>query len=130
MADKLTMAQYLERFKKAKDEMPQCLKNSMVKIGSKWQGYTKDNTPVDTGTLRREWRISEPDIQGNTASITLSNSVDYASHVEYGHMNKSRTNWVEGNFMMTKSKEKVRQEMPKMLENELKRHLKKYGIGG
>lgn len=43
--------------------------------------HAKDNTPVQTGNLRKNWKRTRA-VQGK---VTVYNNVEYASHVEYGH---------------------------------------------
>lgn len=39
--------------------------------------------------------------EGNTLKVIISNPVEYASFIEYGHMNRGRDGWIEGYFMCT-----------------------------
>ena len=49
-------------------------------------GRAKENTPVDTGTLRNGWKRTRP--SGGT--IEVYNNTSYVNHVEYGHRLKNR----------------------------------------
>ena len=42
------------------------------------------NTPVDTGRLRRSWKITR-----DLNKVTISNNTKYARHVEYGHRTRA-----------------------------------------
>lgn len=53
-------------------------------------GSAKNNTPVDSGNLKRKWSRTAP--MGNI--IEVYNNTEYAAHVEYGHRQKKR--WVPG----------------------------------
>ena len=58
----------------------------VVKQGmDEWEKVTVKETPVDTGKLKQGW-VKEPivTVPGVEVTGTLSNSVDYAPHVEYG----------------------------------------------
>lgn len=72
-------------------------------------GRVKDNTPVDTGTLRNGWH------RGRAAkgAATVYNNTHYAGHVEFGHRirkrgggwakdKKGRTRFVPGAKMLHK----------------------------
>ena len=49
-------------------------------------GRVKDNTPVDTGTLRNGWHRSRA-VKG---AATVYNNTHYAGHVEFGHRIRKR----------------------------------------
>ena len=75
-------------------------------------------TPVDTGTLRRSWKVSKVVKKGNTLEIVIYNDAkqndmdeSYASYVEYGHFTRNRASWVEGTWMLTTSTDEVKAEM-------------------
>lgn len=55
-------------------------------------GSAKNNTPVDSGNLKRKWSRTAP--MGNI--IEVYNNTEYAAHVEYGHRQKKR--WVPGTW--------------------------------
>ena len=71
-------------------------RNQAVKqMGELLLGRAKDNTPVDTGNLRKNWHRTRP-LNG---VVKVGNSADYAAHVEYGHRTKSG-NPVKGSKML------------------------------
>lgn len=49
-------------------------------------GRVKDNTPVDTGTLRNGWHRS----RAANGAATVYNNTHYAGHVEFGHRIRKR----------------------------------------
>lgn len=49
-------------------------------------GRVKDNTPVDTGTLRNGWHRGRA-VKG---AATVYNNTHYAGHVEFGHRIRKR----------------------------------------
>lgn len=49
-------------------------------------GRVKDNTPVDTGTLRNGWHQT----RASKGTATVYNNTHYAAHVEFGHRIKKR----------------------------------------
>lgn len=55
----------------------------------------KSNTPVDTGKLRRMWKVKRV---GNKAYIF--NYTKYANHVEYGHRKRNGKGIVKGKYML------------------------------
>jgi hypothetical protein len=99
---------------------------------------TKKRTTVLTGDLRKQWTLSEIKKDGNNLSIILSNPLEYASWVEFGHRVKKhfvsgewqgnkfvynpdsdtgtmmgmKTSWVEGKFMATISLKEIQELIP------------------
>lgn len=77
---------------------------------------TKKRTPVDTGDLRNHWEVSDIFRRGDELVVYLSNVLDYASYVEYGHLTSNRERWVEGYFMATVSVADIDKELPARYE--------------
>jgi hypothetical protein len=86
------------------------------------------------GTLRRGWTggqkggasyaASLPITHvGNTYVVEITNPVEYASYVEFGHQTANHKGWVEGKFMMTESEQELEQITPAVLEAKIKRYL-------
>lgn len=57
---------------------------------------------------------------GDTYVIEITNSVEYASYVEFGHRTPNHKGWVPGRFMMTISEQEIGQTAPKLLEKKIK----------
>lgn len=79
---------------------------------------TKLNTPVDTGWLRGEWFVGNIARKGGCIEVTIENNTEYASFVEYGHMNRSRTSWVEGRFMCSIAIHEMETSLPAKFRTE------------
>lgn len=97
--------------------------STLNELGARLLRKTKIKTPVDTGILRRGWKV---DPAGKTVSgyqITISNPIEYASYIEYGHRTRNRSGWVNGKFMLTKSKSEIKSIMPGLLNRRLTRYL-------
>ena len=76
------------------------------------------------GTLRRGWSQGGKYKIYHSASacmIEISNPVEYASYVEYGHRTANHTGWVPGHFMMTISVEEIQRDAPAILERKIKK---------
>ena len=61
------------------------------------------NTPVDTGRLRRSYKVTRVETRGNELTITIYNDAkddgaaeSYASYVEFGHRTANHSGCVEG----------------------------------
>lgn len=87
------------------------------------------------GTLRRGWTAGEIRKEGHSYVIEISNTVEYASYVEYGHRQQPgryvpaiakrlKKGWAEGQFMMTISEEEIRKSAPGILEKKIYNYLR------
>ena len=85
----------------------------------------KTITPVDTGNLRRSWRISEIKKKGNSFEVTLFNNTDYADYVEFGHRTRDHKSWVPGKFMLTLSEREIEKQIEKIVDRHLEEAFKK-----
>ena len=99
-------------------------------VGQYPSGYGKVG-----GTLRRGWTGEKNQNAknyanslkihhfGDTYVIEVTNPVEYASYVEYGHRTRSGKGWVEGRFMLTISEQEIQSIEPRILENKIKKLL-------
>ena len=83
----------------------------------------KKRTPVVSGTLRKNWKIDEIKKKGEDYIISISNPIEYASYVEYGHRTKNHKGWVNGKFMLTISINEIEKLTPDLLEKRLEKKL-------
>lgn len=93
------------------------------------------NTPVDTGTLRRSYKVTNVKEKGNILEITIYNDAkqndmdeSYASYVEYGHFTRGRVSWVEGHWMLTIATDEVKAEMKRVWNQLFDEFVKEAGI--
>jgi len=118
-----------DRFQKALDErvIEQFIHDFLLEMAFRAERKIKKRTPVDTGTLRRNWRVGNVERQGDAYVVEIFNNTEYASYVEYGHRQevgrfvpklkkRLKQPWVEGRFMMTISMKEIERELPKYLE--------------
>ena len=87
------------------------------------------------GTLRRGWTAGKSQGAASYAQslqihhyggyyvIEITNPVEYASYVEFGHRTANHSGWVEGKFMLTISEQEVQAAAPAILERRLKQKL-------
>ena len=87
------------------------------------------------GTLRRGWGAkngsaaaqyaSSLNVQkvGNNYIVEIVNPIEYASYVEFGHKTPNG-GWVEGQYMLTVSEEKLKSIAPSVLEKMVMQKLK------
>lgn len=100
--------------------------------------YTKKINPNGKvgGTLRKGWTGGTSQAAsfyagnlkvhrfGNAYVIEVTNPVEYASYVEFGHRTRNHSGWVKGKFMLTISEDELRGEAPGALEKKLNKKLK------
>lgn len=93
------------------------------------------NTPVDTGRLRRSYKVTKVEEKGDTLQITIYNDAkddgaaeSYASYVEFGHFTRGRVSWVEGYWMLTIATDEVQAEMNRVWNQLFNEFVKEVGI--
>lgn len=120
----------------SKVKVEQFIKDVTIQLGWKLMGKAMKNTPVDTGTLKASWQLTDVKEDGDNYYITLINPMEYASFVEYGHRQevgryvpkiraRLKRPWVDGYFFLTKADIEMGQELPKLIETKVREFLKK-----
>ena len=82
------------------------------------------------GTLRRGWTVGKIRKEGNNYVIDVTNDVEYASYVEFGHRQtpgryvpaigkRLKSSWVPGHLMLTISENEIKKATPAILEKKL-----------
>lgn len=66
--------------KKLEVDIDKKTENLLKKTGAYILKDVKMNTPVDTGRLKRSWKMNR-----ELHQVTIYNNTKYAKHVEYGH---------------------------------------------
>lgn len=77
------------------------------------------------GTLRRSWKtapIARTHKNGNI-KVVIYNPVEYASWVETGHRTANHKGFVQGQFMLEKSRQEVDKIKDKVIEDKLNKFL-------
>ena len=93
----------------AQDNYKKEAKKLLNEIGMNLKTRVVLKTPVDTGVLRRSWKYKTI----NENEGILSNSVHYASHIEYGHRTRGGKSFVDGVYMLEKSVKEIESELDK-----------------
>lgn len=99
------------------------LSKAMNDEGFDWRDDVRANTPVDTGLLRSSWVFAGVEKSGFIFEMDLSNNIEYAEYVEFGHRKRvgrfvpdDGTNYVSGYYMLRDGTNKLEESLPKSLE--------------
>lgn len=93
----------------------------------------KKRTHPVTGNLTRNWQVGNVIKNGNTYTIEIINSTEYAEYVEYGHRQvvvnkktgeKRTVGWTKGKFMLTISEKELNTSKDAILESKLENWLR------
>lgn len=126
------MENMAKTFKKTLDKrvIERFIQDFMLEMAYRAERKIKKRTPVDSGDLRRKWKVGRVERRGSAYVVEIFNNTDYASFVEFGHRTGiDLTKWVEGRFMMTISMKEIERELPRYLEKRQEQLLKKL-LGG
>jgi hypothetical protein len=120
----------IDKFRKELEEMLEDAagveKIILDKVGNKAVRRLKENTPVDTGFMRKSWR-SAPAVKNkaNEVTKTIVNTADYAEYVNYGHriVNKKgeTVGFVKGHYKLEKALGQAEKELVQAFEEEIRR---------
>lgn len=66
-------------------QYPEAFRQMVIDIAIQLEGRVKERTPVKTARLRNAWRVGEIRRSGDEYIIEVSNNLEYAEAVEYGH---------------------------------------------
>lgn len=61
--------------------------------------------------------------QGGTYRVDVTNAVEYAAYVEYGHRARDHRKWVPGKYMLTVSEKELQAATPQILEKKIRKFL-------
>ncbi len=147
--DTKELDKYIDKLKGlAEEEVQKFCEDTLKEIAARTLAKIIARTPVGQyppgsgkvgGTLRRGWTAGK-DMdpyeyiynhtkvikKGRVYQIIISNPVEYAAYVEYGHRTRGGKGFVEGRFMMTISIDEMQDELPALLEKKLNDFLGEY----
>lgn len=70
---------------------------------NKQLGIVQALTPVDTGNLRRGWKIRNAQVLRGRIVGALINTEPYSGYVNDGHRDRSHKKFIKGQFMLERS---------------------------
>lgn len=114
----------LQRMQK---DFPMFMEECIRELAGRLLAKAIARTPVLTGDLRRGWQIGDVvKLPGGGVHVEITNNVEYALYVEFGHVTRLRTGWVNGNFMLTLSEQELERELPGIMDRKLKKYIEKH----
>lgn len=125
-ADFSEFEKFAKSWQKTYDDFDDFLRKFLLEMALRAIAKIRPRTPVDTGALRNMWVVGEIKVAGNNFEIEISNGMDYASFVEYGHRTTGGS-WVDGRFMMTISIDEVNAQMPVRFHKAFREYLESKG---
>lgn len=107
---------------------PKEFEKMVVKVALQLSGRVKERTPVETGRLRNQWRVGKIQRRGKEYYIEVSNNMEYALPVEYGHRTRGGRGFVPGAHMMELSLSELREKLPGYLQTWLDQFLNRHEL--
>lgn len=120
-----------DSMKEVQDEFDTFLKQFLTNQALIALRLVRPRTPVDTGTLRRSWQLSEVQVVGDNLVVHLVNPIEYASYMENGftYNTKEGEKRFPGFHMAELSILQVQQKMPAKFSSAFSSWLKAKGWG-
>lgn len=118
------MDDWLKKIETLKKEFPKQTGKFLMMKAEEAIKETKENTPVDTGTLRNAWQREN----GGSFRQIIFNNVKYSSFIEYGHRvvrGKKTVGFVKGRRMLHRGIAKVRMNFYRDLDKVYKNLIEK-----
>ena len=116
------------------------LRNAWAVETDKVTAKTEMRTSKRTGKLKETTSYTQEGKiitsgSGKELTVILSNPMEYATDIEYGHRivsgsgeNKTEIGWYNGHFMLKTSIDEIEKQMPLRFEREFKAFCKAHGI--
>ena len=124
------LLKFKNELKAFKNREADIIKSIANELAARLLTKVKKRTPVGVyndgrigGTLRKNWSIGEITENNGVYQVDVTNIIDYASYVEYGHRTVDHKGWVEGRFMLTISSDELQKDSSRIIENKLKKIL-------
>lgn len=122
----------LDKVSRLSPEIDAAVLAAMSDEGLAWRDDVRNNTPVDTGDLRRSWELTAPDKKGLKFDMDLSNNLEYAEHVEYGHRQEQgrfvpaigkrlKADFVPGSYMLRDGTRRLEDSLKPAVQKEVRK---------
>ena len=136
-ADFKQLTEFTKKIEKLNDQQKEEFLESCCKeLAARLLAKVIKRTPSDSGTLRRGWTGGKSQNasayanslniikMGNKYRIDITNPIEYASYVEYGHRTRDHKGWVNGHHMLTISEQELNSMSDAILQKKLNKFMK------
>lgn len=136
-ADFKQLTEFTKKIERLNDQQKEEFLESCCKeLAARLLAKVIKRTPSDSGTLRRGWTGGKSQNasayanslniikMGNKYRIDITNPIEYASYVEYGHRTSNHQGWVNGHFMLTISEQELNSMSDAILQKKLNKFMK------
>ena len=136
-ADFKQLTEFTKKIEQLNDQQKEEFLESCCKeLAARLLAKVIKRTPSDSGTLRRGWTGGKSQNasayanslniikMGNKYRIDITNPIEYASYVEYGHRTSNHQGWVNGHFMLTISEQELNSMSDAILLKRLNKFMK------
>lgn len=136
-ADFKQLTEFTKKIEQLNDQQKEEFLESCCKeLAARLLAKVIKRTPSDSGTLRRGWTGGKSQNasayanslnivkMGNKYRIDITNPIEYASYVEYGHRTSNHQGWVNGHFMLTISEQELNSISDAILQKKLNKFMK------
>ena len=124
--------EYAKKLKDIKANVPavfqKVAKLGAVKARNEAVKITDEEKLVDTGAYKRNWHAEGVEVANDTYGVTLINSMDYASHLEWGHKLRNGKRW-KGKFVGRRAIDETRYYCLQKLDDMFEKLYAKYQRG-
>lgn len=111
----------LDKVNNLSPKIDQAVISAMADEGIDWRDDVRDNTPVDTGDLRRSWTLTGPDKKGLKFEMDLNNNLEYALYVELGHRTRGGKSSVKGRYMLRDGTKRLEETLKPAVQKEIRK---------
>ena len=124
--------EYAKKLKDIKANVPavfqKVAKLGAVKARNEAVKIADEEKLVDTGAYKRNWHAEGVEVANDTYGVTLINSMDYASHLEWGHKLRNGKRW-KGKFVGRRAIDETRYYCLQKLDDMFEKLYAKYQRG-
>ena len=125
----------LDKVSRLSPEIDGAVSSAMADEGLSWRDDVRDNTPVDTGDLRRSWELTGPDKKGSKFEMDLANPLEYVEFVELGHRQEPGrfvpaigkrlvADYVPGSYMLRDGTRRLEETLKPAAQKEVRKAIK------
>lgn len=116
----------LSKMQNLKPYLTKHIKSELEVLNQSWVDDCKENTEVITGKLKQSWKNDGVSITDKNITLSVSNKMEYAAHVEYGHRIRRDGKYIgvaKGQHIALNGRKKTYRQIPEALKNAFKKAL-------